>query len=92
MQANIIIGGALCLVGIALIIVCNFMTFSIIEEINARGPSERQISWSFIQFKMDEILRRHKELFPNSAKRRNSTIVGIAGGILLFAGFFVATS
>jgi uncharacterized membrane protein YdcZ (DUF606 family) len=92
MQIRLIVALALFISGIALVIVANFMTSAIVEEINARSSSNRQIGLFFVQFKMDEIFRRHRDLFPDSGKRRWSTIIGILGGIMIFASYFVATS
>ena len=89
---NLIIGLVLIITGAVLVFVANFMTFAIVEEINDRSSSDQQISMFFIQLKMGEIFRRHRELFPNSKKRRRSTIIGIAGLAMVVSGALVALS
>ena len=80
---------ALLLSGIGLIVFSNFIVYMIVGEINVHTRSEDQFSAFFVQSRMGKILEPHRELYPESARRRQIYIVGVAGILLLFAAFIV---
>jgi hypothetical protein len=78
---------ALFVSGMILVIASNFMVFALIEEINGRSPADKQIGLIFAR--MDEVLRRHRQLFPESPKRRQMYVVAGAGIVLGFVAFLL---
>jgi hypothetical protein len=92
MQVSLLVGLSLFSLGVGLVIVANFVIYMVIGEINARSGTDQQIGMFFLQTKTAEILRRHRELFPESPKRRRMVILGVTGVALIFAGFLVAVS
>jgi hypothetical protein len=78
---------ALFVLGVILVIASNFMVFALIEEINGRSLADKQIGLIFAR--MDEVLRRHRQLFPESPKRRQMYVVAGAGIVLGFVAFLL---
>jgi len=92
MQLGLILAATFFVLGLTLVVVSNFIAYTVIGEINGRSPADQQISMFFVQSRMGEILRRHRQLFPESPKRRRIYIVGISGLGLMFIAFITAVS
>jgi len=66
-----------------LLMVGNFIFYTVLGEVNGRSPADRQISMWFVNTKMFFVLERHRELFPESRKRGLMRWC-VAVGLLLF--------
>jgi hypothetical protein len=66
--------------GVTFIVIANFIFYTILGEVNGRrGPNE-QFGLLFVNVRSFEVVRLHKELFPDSSKR-------IAMYVIAFLGF-----
>jgi hypothetical protein len=60
------------------------MQYWIIDEINARSPADQQID--LFHYSWSKVLRRHRELYPDSPRSRQVIVATIAGFLMMFAG------
>lgn len=74
--------------GFATIGVSNFFFYSILSEVNGASPVDQQMSIWRVGTKSLSVLKRHRELFPQSRKRTQMACLTI-GGSLLFLGSLV---
>jgi hypothetical protein len=73
----------LFLTSISLIIFANMLFYTILGEVNARRPSNEQISMLGVNVKFGRVLLLHSQFFPDSKKRGQLKL-------LLLVGFLVA--
>jgi hypothetical protein len=52
-----------------LMIVCTFVFYDILDEVNSRSSSDQQISPWFVNTKVFTVLSFHRNFFPDSGKR-----------------------
>ncbi len=68
-----------CGTGIGLIMVANLFFYTILGEVNAKAPTEQQISMFFANVKFFDVLRQHAKFYPNSRKRIQMMVFLVAG-------------
>jgi hypothetical protein len=78
--------------GVGLVILANFVFYVMLGEVNARSPSDQQISMFGVNTKLFSIMRRHAELFPHSRKRVQMMTFFCAGAAIAVAGFAIAVA
>lgn len=66
-----------------LIAVANSYFYEVLGEVNAKLPSDKQISRLFVNVRLFDVLQRHRELYPSSLKRRRLNQYAFAGFALL---------
>ena len=74
--------------GIGLVIVGSMQFYMILGEVNARLEPKNRIGPAFVNYRLFEILRRHRAFYPDS-KARIIMFGAICLGILLFLSAFV---
>jgi hypothetical protein len=74
------------------VIAANMRFYSMSEEVNRRLPEKAKINlFGFgASWKMDEVLRLHAEMYPESPKRRQMWTLAVLGAVFLFGGFFAS--
>ena len=73
-------------VGLSCILLANFIFATILGEVNGRRGPQEQISMLFVNVRFFEVVRLHKELFPESRKRTVMYVFAALG----FAAFLGA--
>jgi hypothetical protein len=90
MQINIPIVPAIIFgVATSFIIFANMVFYSILGEVNGKRSPEEHISMFFVNIKASEVMRLHKELFPESQKPRTMWILAIVGFALGFLSYLM---
>jgi hypothetical protein len=88
MQINIpILPAALFAIAVFLVVMANIVFYSILGEVNGKRSPDKQISMLFVNVKLYEVIRLHKELFPASRKRIAAVVLagsGVALGLSIF--------
>jgi hypothetical protein len=76
--------------GVACLILSNAVFFRLLREVNSRSEPSERIETPFIKnhvFGMFGIIRRHRELYPESRLRKRMSRATVVGFLLLFAAF-----
>jgi hypothetical protein len=68
------------------IVMANIVFYSMLGEVNGKRPQNEQISMLFVNIKLFEVIRIHKQLFPAS---RKPTMMFALAGIGIACGFSV---
>jgi hypothetical protein len=79
-------GLAVSAVGIVLALVANACMYRLLNELNTALPREERIGPFLLQPKMGAIFARHRQLFPNSHRRRQVLVLGICAVFLVLLG------
>jgi hypothetical protein len=61
----------------------NLAFLSIVREVNAASPADRRVGFWMMGWKSWAILKRHRELFPESKKRYKMGWLAAMGTVLL---------
>jgi hypothetical protein len=89
MQINLPVPALILLcVATTLVIVSNLIFYSILGEVNGKRGQDSQISMLFIGFRLSDVLKAHRELFPQSRKRLAACLLFGAGAIFMLSIFF----
>jgi hypothetical protein len=67
----------------------NLVFLSIGREVNAASPADRRVGFWMMGLKSWGILKRHRELFPESKKRYKMGWLAAMGAILLSAAVII---
>ena len=76
---------------IGLILISNFVFYRILGEVNRSTPADQQTILSRLGLDFFGVLRSHRKLFPQSAKRRQMWSFQIAGFALLLLTIFMGS-
>ena len=77
-------------VGFSLVMLANVWGAMIAKEVNARRREDQVGVWS----RKDHFrsLRLHREMFPNSSRRKQMWSLVLVGAALFFGGFFTLSA
>jgi hypothetical protein len=74
-------------IGTSFAVSSNIVIFAILGEVNGKvSPSER-IGFLFLGLRLDDVFRKHKELFPDSRKRVTAIILFALAAVSMFSIF-----
>jgi len=79
--------GFIFLAGIGLVIAASTQFYMILAEVNSRTQRRNQISPLFANLRLQQVLERHRVLFPISRARRRMAMLLLAGIALFFVSF-----
>jgi hypothetical protein len=85
MEWPLVIVIALSFLGFVIVGVSNLVFYRIFSEVSAASPDYQQVSFWKVGWKSRGVIRRHRELFPNSKQRSKMGWLS-AVGMLLFLG------
>jgi hypothetical protein len=83
-MAHLILIAVMFVAAVACIIRANIVFYQTLDEVNAKLPPERQISFLLASLRMFGILDQHAGFFPSSRKRKRVYIwLGVGFTLLL---------
>jgi hypothetical protein len=72
-------------------ILANITFYTVLGEVNGRRDPQEQISMFLVDIRVPEVMRLHKQLFPDSKKRTATYVFFIFGFVQLFSVFLFHT-
>ena len=81
--------------GFAIVGVANYFFYLILCDVNGVSAADQQLSIWRVGIRSLRVLKRHRELFPQSKKRSQMACLAIVGLLLFFAaliGGIIATN
>ena len=73
--------------GIGLIVLANMLFYMILGEVNAKLPNNERIGAFFVNYRNSEVLRRHRDLYPDSRARMRMRVITISGFAMIGFAF-----
>jgi hypothetical protein len=75
-----------------LVVLANFVFYSILGEVNGKRSEQEQISMLLVGPRLFEVFDLHRNLFPASRKRAVALVLAVSGIILGFSVFLISTT